>query len=131
MTPRHLRKLHCYPANIAAQEFFAPQISLGSVNMADMNEFTADLYTLVDEEGEEVRFELVDVMDYEDARYYAMTPYIEDEADSLEGDAEIIILRSDMDGEEEVLVTLDDDELYDRIGNLFLERINADLDDED
>jgi uncharacterized protein YrzB (UPF0473 family) len=99
--------------------------------MADMNEFTADLYTLVDEEGEEVRFELVDVMDYEDARYYAMTPYIEDEADSLEGDAEIIILRSDMDGEEEVLVTLDDDELYDRIGNLFLERINADLDDEE
>jgi uncharacterized protein YrzB (UPF0473 family) len=99
--------------------------------MADMNEFTADLYTLVDEEGEEVRFELVDVMDYEDSRYYAMTPYIEDEADSLEGDAEIIILRSEMDGEEEVLVTLDDDNLYDKIGNLFLERINAEFDDEE
>jgi uncharacterized protein YrzB (UPF0473 family) len=99
--------------------------------MADMNEFTPDLYTLIDEDGEEVKFELIDMMDYEGNRYYAMTPYIEEEIESLEGDAEIIILRSDMDGEEEILVTLDDDDLYDRIGNLFLERINADLDDDE
>jgi uncharacterized protein YrzB (UPF0473 family) len=99
--------------------------------MADMNEFTADLYTLIDEDGEEVKFELVDVMDHEGERYYAMTPYIEDEAEDLEGDAEIIILRSDMDGEEEILVTLEDDVLYEKIGNIFLERINADLDEEE
>jgi uncharacterized protein YrzB (UPF0473 family) len=101
------------------------------LKMADMNEFTADLYTLVDEDGEEIRFELVDVMDYESERYYAMTPYVEDEAESLEGDAEIIILRSDVDGEEEILVTLDDDELYDKIGNMFLERINAEFEDDE
>jgi uncharacterized protein YrzB (UPF0473 family) len=99
--------------------------------MADMNEFTPDLYTLIDEDGEEVKFELVDMMDFEGNRYYAMTPFIEEEIENLEGDAEIIILRSDMDGEEEILVTLDDDDLYEKIGNIFLERINAELDDDE
>ncbi|MDR0991517.1 MAG: DUF1292 domain-containing protein [Ruminococcus sp.] len=101
------------------------------LKMAEMNEFTADLYTLIDEDGAEVKFELLDVMDHEGERYYAMTPYIEEEAENLEGDAEIIILRSDMDGEEETLVTLDDDDLYEKIGNMFLERINAEFDDEE
>jgi uncharacterized protein YrzB (UPF0473 family) len=101
------------------------------LKMAEMNEFTADLYTLIDEDGEEVKFELLDVMDHEGERYYAMTPYIEEESESLEGDAEIIILRSDMEGEEETLVTLDDDDLYEKIGNMFLERINAEFDDDE
>jgi hypothetical protein len=36
-----------------------------------------------------------------------------------------------MDGDEETLVTLDDDALYEKIGNMFLERINAEFDDEE
>jgi hypothetical protein len=96
-----------------------------------MDEFMADLYTLVDEDNVETKFELVDVMDYEGERYYAMTPYFEDESDALESDAEIIILKSEADGEEEILITLDDDALYEKIGNMFLERINAEFDEED
>jgi uncharacterized protein YrzB (UPF0473 family) len=98
--------------------------------MSEMNEFTADLYTLVDDEGVESKFELVDVMEYENETYYAMTPFVEDE-EMLETDAEIIILRSEFVNNEEMLVTLDDDELYEKIGNIFLERINADFDDDE
>ncbi|MDR0946547.1 MAG: DUF1292 domain-containing protein [Ruminococcus sp.] len=96
-----------------------------------MDEFMADLYTLVDEDNVETKFELVDVMEYEGERYYAMTPYFEDDSEALEADAEIIILKSEVDGDEEILITVDDDVLYEKIGNMFLERINAEFEDED
>jgi uncharacterized protein YrzB (UPF0473 family) len=99
--------------------------------MADINDLMENPYTLIDENGEEAPFELLDVMDFEGERYYAMTPYIDEDDDSDETDAEIIILRSEQDGDEEVLATVDDDDLYVKIGNMFLERLNADLDDEE
>lgn len=91
------------------------------------NEYTPDLYELEDEEGNKQTFELLDVMDYEDERYYALTPYFEeDEAQAmLEDSGEVVILKSELDEQtgEEILASIEDDELYERIGGLFMERI--------
>lgn len=89
------------------------------------NEMAADLYTLVDEDGVEQQFEMLDSMDVGDDRYYALVPYYDDPTKEIEADSELVILKSEFDkNNEETLVTIDDDDEYERIGNMFLERLN-------
>ena len=49
----------------------------------ERNEFTPDLFTLEDEDGNEQVFELLDVLEYEDNTYYALVPYYGDDEDAL------------------------------------------------
>lgn len=104
--------------------------------MADNKEFNPDIYTLVDEEGVEQVFELLDVMEVGDDRYFALTPYYDDPEEMLSSDCDIIVLKSQMDeNDEELMVSVDDEEEYQRIGNMFLEKLadifNSDFDDEE
>ena len=59
----------------------------------ERNEFTPDLFTLEDEDGNEQVFELLDVLEYEDNTYYALVPYYGDDEDALaQDDGEFVIL---------------------------------------
>ncbi len=98
----------------------------------EMNEYTPDLYTLEDEDGNEQEFELLDVMEYEGERYYALTPYYGDDHDSLlEDDGEVVILKEEMVEDEPMLVSIEEDDEYEKIGGMFLERLNEIYDDDD
>ncbi len=100
-------------------------------NMNDDMDMLADIYTLEDEEGVEQQFELLDTMDVDGERYYALVPYSSDPAAQLAEDTELVVLKSEYDeNNEETLVSIDNDEEYERIGNMFLERLN-DIYDED
>ncbi|MGN0675226.1 MAG: DUF1292 domain-containing protein [Oscillospiraceae bacterium] len=91
----------------------------------DDMEMAADLYTLVDEDGVEQQFEMLDSMDVGEDRYYALVPYYDDPTKELEADTELVVLKSEFDeNNDETLVSIDDDEEYERIGNMFLERLN-------
>ncbi len=91
----------------------------------DDMEMAADLYTLVDEDGVEQQFEMLDAMDVGEDRYYALVPYYDDPTKELEADTELVVLKSEFDeNNDETLVSIDDDEEYERIGNMFLERLN-------
>lgn len=96
-------------------------------------EYTPDLYTLEDEEGNEQVFEMLDAMEYEDEKYFALTPYYENPEETLGDDGEVVILKSDFDGDEEIMVSIDDDEEYEKIGNIFMKRIEEmfEFDDDD
>ena len=88
-------------------------------------EMSADLYTLVDENGVEQQFEMLDTMDVGDDRYYALVPYYDDPTKEIEADTELVVLKSEFDANnEESLVSIDDDAEYERIGNMFLERLS-------
>lgn len=94
-------------------------------NMNDDMDMLPDIYTLEDEDGVEQQFELLDTMDIGDDRYYALVPYSDDPQAQLAEDTEIVVLKSEYDeNNEETLVSIDDDEEYERIGNMFLERLN-------
>lgn len=106
--------------------------------MPELSEFTPDLYTLVDESGVEQTFEMLDALETEDGqRYFALVPYAQNPEDALEGSDDLVILKSEMNGEEEMLVSIDDDDEFDRIGQIFLQRIEEmfeneeDLDDDE
>ena len=92
-------------------------------NFEDMG---ADLYTLVDEEGVEQTFELMDTYETDEGElYYALVPYYENPEDMVKADTELVILRSEEDENgEETLVSIDDDAEYERIGQIFMDRLS-------
>ncbi len=102
--------------------------------MEDMD-FRPDVFTLTDEEGNEHEFELIDVMEVDGTQYYALVPYTEDPEAALEEDTELVILKVGEENGEEFLASIDNDEEYDRIGNMFIDRISQmleeDYDEED
>ncbi len=91
-----------------------------------------DLYTLVDEEGNEKLFELVDVLEENGQVYFALIPHIENPNELLEGEVELVVLcaKTDEDGNE-ILEPIESDEAYARIADLFIERLDAEFDDEE
>lgn len=100
--------------------------------MADNMDMGADLYTLVDEEGVEQTFELMDTYESEDGEvYYALVPYYDNPEEMVEADTELVILRSEEDENgEETLASIDDDDEYERIGQIFMDRLSDMYDDE-
>lgn len=99
--------------------------------MPEISEFGPDLYTLVDEEGVEQTFELLDVMEAEGNTYYALVPYAENPEDVLEGSDELVVLKMEEVDGEELLASIEDDEEFERIGQMFLDRIMEEFEDED
>lgn len=102
-----------------------------------MNEYTPDLYELIDEEGNKENFELLDCMEFEGETYYALTPYFEEDQgqELLDDSGEVVILKVEFNQEtgEDELVSIDDEELFDRVGEAFMKRINEmfDIDEEE
>lgn len=96
-----------------------------------MNDYTPDIYTLEDEDGNEQAFELLDVMEYEGEKYFALTPYFDDPEKLLEYDGEVVILKSEYEGDDEMMVTIEDDAEYERVGAVFIERLREMYDFED
>ena len=99
--------------------------------MPEISEFGPDLYTLVDEEGVEQTFELLDVMEAEGNTYYALVPYAENPEDILEGSDELVVLKMEEVDGEELLASIEDDEEFEGIGQMFLDRIMEEFEDED
>ena len=90
----------------------------------ERNEYTPDLYTLVDEDGNEQTFEMLDVMEVDDQLDFALIPYQADPESMIEDDGELVILKSEMVDGEEMLVSIEDEDEFDRIGELFLKRLD-------
>ena len=98
--------------------------------MADYD-MGADLFTLTDEEGVEQTFELMDTYEDKDGNvYYALVAYYENPEEMVEADTELVILKSEDDGDEETLASIDDDDEYERIGKIFMDRLSEMFDDE-
>lgn len=89
-----------------------------------MEEYNPDLLTLTNDEGEEYTFELLDTLEEEDATFVALTPYFDDPADAVEDSGNLVIMRlvTDEDGEE-LFEEIEDDVEFDRVGNLFMSRL--------
>lgn len=81
-------------------------------------------FELSDENGDIVKFELIDSMEHNGVIYHAVIPASEDN-DSF------VVLRQSFDEDGISLGSVDDDNEYEEIGNLFLERFAKEGDEED
>lgn len=77
---------------------------------------------LEDEDGNVTRFEFVDRAELDGVVYYALIPEEYDEND--EAAAEFVVLKEAVIDGEAMLATVDDDDEYNRAGEMFLQRFS-------
>jgi len=84
--------------------------------------------TLVDEEGHEHRFNLLNIVELDSAKYAVMVPEIQDSEAAEEEEAVIFRVETDEQGEE-VLVDIEDDDEFAKVCELLDEMIEEDDED--
>ena len=92
------------------------------------NEDLENIVTLNDEEGNEVKFEFLDLINYEEEDYVVLLPMTDSED---EEDGEVVILKvedTDEDSEEESYVSVDDEETLMKIFEIFKEKFKDEFD---
>lgn len=88
----------------------------------DIEDIEDEIYTLTDEEGNEAQFELAGTRELNGETYYALIP-IENDKD------EYVILKSEIsENNEEMLVTIDDDDEFNNISEIFDNELFGEID---
>lgn len=88
-----------------------------------------NIVILNDEDGNEVKFEFLDLIDLEDEEYVVLLP-VTDEGEEDEG--EVVILKvednDDEDSEEESYVSVEDEDTLNKVFEIFKEKFKDDFD---
>lgn len=85
------------------------------------NEFI-DTITLIDDDGNELEFEVLDVIDTDEGSFYALLPNFETAEDLLEEDTYFIFQSVEGEDGEPELAEVEDDELLDQLADMFEKR---------
>lgn len=103
--------------------------------MNDNGEERTDIVILIDEDGNEHDFALVDRFPVDLKEYAILVPVIyleEDEEDSIDLEEEAYIFRIDLDEGEETLVEVDDEFEWDQVAMVWEERMQSmDIEDDE
>ncbi|MBO5512041.1 MAG: DUF1292 domain-containing protein [Clostridia bacterium] len=93
----------------------------------DEKDFQSEYYTLTDEEGNELQFEVIGAAELKGVKYYAMIP-VDDQPDE-EDVYEYVILKEEKDENgEDMLVTIDDDDEFDDVADYFDDMLSDEAD---
>ncbi len=95
------------------------------------DEFEPDLIVLLDDDGEEHSFEILDTLEHEDKTYYALLPLYDEPEDQVESEGEYYIFEVVEEDGEEQLAEVEDDELLNELDEIFSERFESLYDGED
>lgn len=101
----------------------------GSENLMDNNEYDPEILILTDEEGKELSFELIHSVEKDGVEYKALVPV--DEEGNETGDEYIILKCVEDENGEPVLETIEDDDEFDRIADIFDDELADVFYDED
>ena len=106
------------------------------MNEDELNEELEDnIIILNDEDGKEVKFEFLDLIEYEGERYVVLLPVDENEnSENEEDDAgEVVILKvdhlnlDDPEDEEESYSSVEDEEILNKVFEIFKEKFQEDF----
>lgn len=87
----------------------------------EMEEELDNIIVLNDEEGKEVKFEFLDLVEYEDEEYVVLLP-IEEETDEEEGEVVILKVEDTDSEEEESYVSVDDQDTLNKVFEIFKDK---------
>lgn len=91
-----------------------------------MSEYGNDLVTVVDDEGNQHQFEVLDAIETDTGRYVALVPVYDNPSDLINDDGELVILTVKEENGEDLLLPIEDDDEFEEIAEIFEERL-ADL----
>ena len=103
-------------------------------DMEGLDEELDNIIILNDEDGNEVKFEFLDLVELDDEEYVVLLPVAEE---GEEDDGEVVILKlednDDEDSEEESYVSVEDEDVLNKVFEIFKEKFKDDFDfvDED
>ena len=88
------------------------------MNNIPENEELDNIIVLNDEEGNEVEFEFLDLIDYEGEEYVVLLP-----VEEAEDAGEVVILQvEDIDSEEESYISVEDEEVLNKVFEIFKDK---------
>lgn len=97
--------------------------------MEDNNNYESAVFTLTDEEGNEIDFEVIGQHEMNGEHYVALLPVEQEETENNDNvELEYVILKLAKDGDEEILVTVDDDEEFDNVADYFDDMFSQEID---
>ncbi len=86
-------------------------------------EYGNDLVSVIDDEGNEHQFEVLDAIETDDGRYVALLPIYTEADKAIDDDGELVILEVVNDEGDDLLVPIEDDETFESIASIFEERL--------
>ena len=92
------------------------------------NEEIDNIIVLNDENGKEVKFEFLDLVELDDEEYVVLLPVAEE---GEEEDGEVVILKledTDEDSDEESYVGVEDEEILNKVFEIFKDKFKDDFD---
>ncbi len=96
--------------------------------MEDNNIMENDYFTLTDEEGNEIEFEMIAQCERDGETYFAMIPVSDEESGDSGDICEYVILKLAEEDGEEFLVTVDDDDELDDVADYFDDLFSQEID---
>ena len=96
----------------------------------DQNQNEREFYTLSDEDGNEIEFELIGSAEIKGVEYFAMIPAdAADKAQAEGGFCEYVILKKEKDENgEDMFVTIEDDDEFDDAADVFDDMFSEEID---
>lgn len=101
-------------------------MSENNEELENLEEFD-NIITLNDEEGNEVKFEFVDLLEYEGEEYVILLPAEESEDEAEPGEVVILKVESESE-EEETYVSVDDEDVLNKVFEMFKEKYKDEFD---
>lgn len=98
-----------------------------------MDDYFTDVVVLVDDEGTEHEFEILDMIEVDEGVFYALLPDFESEQQKLKEDTYFIFQAVESESGEVELAEVEDEELLDSLAEIFedrFEELYEDLSDE-
>lgn len=83
------------------------------------NEFSADFITLIDDEGVEHSFEILDIIENDDGCFYALLPSNNNGRNNTEEYSSYYIFEAIEENGEQVLAEVEDDNLLEKLSQAF------------
>jgi uncharacterized protein YrzB (UPF0473 family) len=91
---------------------------------AEEDGFGENYISLIDEDGVEIEFKIVDSIDIDDGSYVALEVPPDDPVAYLNSDGSLLIMKVIEEDGEEILALLEDDEEYEKISDIFMGRLS-------
>ena len=91
--------------------------------MANNKDYNPDIISLVDDEGKEYSFEVLDAIETDDGRYLALLPTFEDPKKMLDDSGELVIVKVGVEDGEEYYYEIEDDDEYETVADAFVDRL--------
>ena len=92
-----------------------------------MENFGNDIISLVDEDGVESSYEMIDALEHEGMTYVALLPYTSDAEEQLDEDYQVLILKMQPDENGvDILLSIDNEAEFNTVWALFEDRLSED-----